>query len=54
MHLVGFTIEIFWDARPYERQICILPHLSVSKSLKYFNITSDFTALIVHFCDTGP
>ena len=21
MHLVGFTIEIYYDARPYERQI---------------------------------
>jgi hypothetical protein len=23
VHLVGFTIEIYYDARPYERQICI-------------------------------
>jgi len=23
VHLVGFTIEIYHDARPYERQICI-------------------------------
>ena len=22
MHLVGFTIEIYYDAWPYERQIC--------------------------------
>ena len=22
MHLNGFTIEIYYDARPYERQIC--------------------------------
>jgi len=22
MHLVGFTIEIYYDARPYESQIC--------------------------------
>jgi len=22
MHQVGFTIEIYYDARPYERQIC--------------------------------
>jgi len=22
MHLVGFTIEIYCDTRPYERQIC--------------------------------
>jgi len=25
MHLVGFTMEIYYDARPYERQI----HLSL-------------------------
>ena len=24
MHLVGFTIEIYYDARPYECQICDL------------------------------
>jgi len=24
MHLVGFTIETYYDARPCERQICIL------------------------------
>jgi hypothetical protein len=24
MHLVGFTIEIYYDARTYERQICAL------------------------------
>ena len=23
MHLVGFTIEIYYDARPYERQLCL-------------------------------
>ena len=23
MHLVGFNIEIYYDARSYERQICI-------------------------------
>ena len=23
MHLVGFTIEIYYDARSYKRQICI-------------------------------
>ena len=23
MHLVGFTVEIYYDARPYERQIFI-------------------------------
>jgi len=22
MHLVGFTIEIYYNARPYERQSC--------------------------------
>ena len=22
MHLVGFTIEMYYDARPYERQMC--------------------------------
>ena len=25
MHLVGFTIEIYYDARPYERQTSIYP-----------------------------
>jgi len=24
VHLVGFTIEIYHDARPYKRQICTL------------------------------
>ena len=23
MHLVGFTIEIYYDARSYKRQICV-------------------------------
>jgi len=23
VHLVGFTIEIYYDARSYERQICV-------------------------------
>jgi len=27
MHLVGFAIEIYYDALPYERQICLL-HVS--------------------------
>jgi len=29
VHLVGFTTEIHYDARPYERQIChsILPSI---------------------------
>jgi len=25
VHLVGFIIEIYYDARPYERQICFWP-----------------------------
>ena len=29
MHLVGFTVEIYYDARPYERQICYLIHHSL-------------------------
>jgi len=28
MNLVGFTIEIYYDARPYERQISKLPRLT--------------------------
>jgi len=27
VHLVGFTMEIYYDARPYERQIRDLFHL---------------------------
>jgi len=31
MHLVGFTIEIYYDARPYERQIWnLIPLLCVN------------------------
>jgi len=30
VHLVGFTIEIYYDARPYERQIWLNVKLSLS------------------------
>ena len=32
MHLVGFTIEKYYDARPYERQISIMLCLSDNKN----------------------
>ena len=31
MHLVGFTIEIYYDARPYERH----KYVSISLSVRY-------------------
>jgi len=37
MHLVGFTIEIYYDARPYERQILkkeVLPFDNVARGKK--------------------
>jgi len=33
MHLVGFTIEIYYNARPYERQILPLLYKNQSVSL---------------------
>jgi len=30
MRLVGFTIEIYYDARPYERQKCLRQLLYIS------------------------
>ena len=33
MHLVGFTIEIYYDARPYERQTWLL-YLDLEKEIK--------------------
>ena len=35
MHLVGFTVEIFRDARPYKSQICeILTFVKLTDSNK--------------------
>jgi len=54
MHLVGFTIEIYYDARPYERQIW---HLAFAcSSNKYLFLISEqsndidigFYALLLH------
>jgi hypothetical protein len=39
MHLVGFTIEIYYDAWPYERQIC-----------KYVVIFSDQSKRVTLLC----
>ena len=36
MHLVGFTIEVYDDARAYERQIQLL-RLNSASSFKYNN-----------------
>jgi len=33
MHLVGFTIEIYYDARPYERQIILMLAQIISVSV---------------------
>jgi len=33
MHLVGFTIEIYYDARPYERQVWLQLLGSIVKPL---------------------
>ena len=44
MHLVGFNIEIYYEARPYERQITLLNSLSgilhsrMTTDLKYSHI----------------
>ena len=31
VHLVGFTIEIYYDARPYERHICFKKYLGLRR-----------------------
>ena len=41
MHLVGFTIEIHYDARPSERQITQLPHVVRTARI--------FVLLAIHF-----
>jgi len=33
VHLVGFTIEIYYDAWPYERHICVLRISAICKHL---------------------
>ena len=36
MHLVGVTIEIFYDARPYERQISSKSLLHIKNILEMY------------------
>jgi len=40
MHLVGFIIEIYYDARPYERQIlrCMFLHIFTRKEISLFKL----------------
>jgi len=45
MHLVGFTIEIYYEALPYERQICLL-HVS---NIKVFILRKPCTCSFVVF-----
>ena len=37
MHLVGFTIEIYYDARPYERQIYQRDLKYITWARRYFS-----------------
>jgi len=45
VHLVGFTIEIYYDARPYERQICVI--ITFCLIQQYNNIQLTYTTLTV-------
>ena len=56
MHLVDFTIEIYYDARPYERQICMqkvkCERLCLSHLSETFRINSNFRhAFFSHFSE---
>ena len=39
MHLIGFTIEIYHDARPYERQIPVPVAAVLYKKLIFLTVT---------------
>ena len=38
VHLVGFTIEIYYDARPYEREIQVVHSRQLDLDLCYLNL----------------
>ena len=55
MHLVGFNIEIYYDTRPYERQICsysILPGIYEQTALA--QATDTFQILLKIFVHNPP
>jgi len=47
VHLVGFTIEIHYDARPPERQITRLPH--VMRTARIFVLLAMQFVFVDHF-----
>jgi len=47
MHLVGFTIEIYYEARPYERHVCLL-HVS---NIQVFILRKTCTCIFLCFAD---
>jgi hypothetical protein len=45
VRLVGFTVEIYYDARPYVCQICVI--ITICLSQQYNNIELTYTTLTV-------
>jgi hypothetical protein len=54
VHLVGFTIEIYYDAWTYKHQIklklSLLSHRACCYTLKYTHLTFKNTNMLKHVC----
>jgi hypothetical protein len=57
VHLVGFTIGIYYDAWTYEREIsvlCLFCRFSVDPALKLCILTPRFRAKLIVSCSLRP
>ena len=56
MHLVGFTIELYYDARPYGRQIIrylFLVILPRNKLIAVWKLTVSLLSMMMALCAQG-